>query len=216
MFLQTVPVHSVCSALRVSAFSLMLAGLLLGLGSPPAHAQQVTATVDSATSVVHYTGTAPLHSWRGTSRSVEGEFVLRPTRPDSSRAVVRIPMASFDSGNSRRDRGMRDVTEAEEYPFVTFRGTDFSPVTWGRGASGYRGGWAIAGKLTFHGRTHSLADTVLVDVDGDTVRARAEFDVSLTRFDVERPGFMGFTVGDTIRIDAQLTGPIAPDPSSLP
>ena len=196
---------------RAAALFPMLAIGLAGLAGAPAHAQQVAATVDSTTSVVHYTGTAPLHSWRGTSRSVQGEFVLRPSRPDSSRAVIRIPVASFDSGNSRRDRGMRDVTEADEYPFVTFRGTDFSPVTWGRGASGYRGGWAVSGELTFHGRTHPLRDTVSVEVDGDTVRAQAEFDVSLTRFNVERPGFMGFTVGDTIRIDAQLAGPIAPD-----
>lgn len=196
---------------RAAALFPMLAIGLAGLAGAPAHAQQVAATVDSTASVVHYTGTAPLHSWRGTSRSVQGEFVLRPSRPDSSRAVIRIPVASFDSGNSRRDRGMRDVTEADEHPFVTFRGTDFSPVTWGRGASGYRGGWAVSGELTFHGRTHPLRDTVSVEVDGDTVRAQAEFDVSLTRFNVERPGFMGFTVGDTIRIDAQLAGPIAPD-----
>ncbi|WP_263786188.1 YceI family protein [Salinibacter grassmerensis] len=197
--------------MRVPVVLSMLAGLLVCPNDTPAHAQQVAASVDSTASVVHYTGTAPLHSWRGTSRSVGGEFILRPSRPDSSRAVIRIPVATFDSGNGRRDSGMRDVTEADEYPFVTFRGTDFSPVTWGRGASGYRGGWSVSGELTFHGRTHPLSDTVSVEVTGDTVRARAEFDVSLSRFDVERPGFMGFTVGDTIRIDAQLAGSIAPD-----
>ncbi len=197
--------------LRAAALLSLLVVGFAGLAGTPAQAQQVAATVDSTASIVHYTGTAPLHSWRGTSRSVQGEFVLRPSRPDSSRAVIRIPVASFDSGNSTRDSGMRDVTEADAYPFVIFRGTDFSPLTWGRGASGYRGGWAVSGELTFHGRTHPLRDTVSVEVDGDTVRARAEFDVSLTQFDVERPGFMGFTVGDTIRIDAQLAGPIAPD-----
>ncbi|MCS3649054.1 polyisoprenoid-binding protein YceI [Salinibacter ruber] len=198
-------------ALRAVALLPLLIAGLVGLAGTPAQAQQVAATIDSTASLVHYTGTAPLHSWRGTSRSVQGKFVLRPRRPDSSRAVIRIPVASFDSGNSTRDSGMRDVTEADAYPFVTFRGTDFSPLTWGRGASGYRGGWAVSGELTFHGRTHPLRDTVSVEVAGDTVRARAEFDVSLTRFDVERPGFMGFTVGDTIRIDARLAGPIAPD-----
>ncbi|WP_251940568.1 YceI family protein [Salinibacter ruber] len=198
-------------ALRAAALLPLLIAGLVGLAGAPAQAQQVAATIDSTASLVHYTGTAPLHSWRGTSRSVQGKFVLRPRRPDSSRAVIRIPVASFDSGNSTRDSGMRDVTEADAYPFVTFRGTDFSPLTWGRGASGYRGGWAVSGELTFHGRTHPLRDTVSVEVAGDTVRARAGFDVSLTRFDVERPGFMGFTVGDTIRIDAQLAGPIVPD-----
>ena len=199
------------SVRRVAAFLLMLVVGLPALTSDPAHAQRVAATVDSTASIVHYTGTAPLHDWRGTSRSVEGQFVLRPDQPDRSRAVIRVPVASFDSGNDRRDRGMRDVTEADAYPYVTFRGTDFSPVGWGRGASGYGGTWSVAGELTFHGRTHPLTDTVAVRVTGDTVRARAQFDVSLTRFDVERPGFLGFTVGDTIRIDAQLAGPIAPD-----
>jgi polyisoprenoid-binding protein YceI len=196
---------------RAAALLLMLTIGLAGPTSTPAHAQRVAATVDSAASVVHYTGTAPLHDWRGTSRSVEGRFVLRPDHPERSRAVIRVPVATFDSGNGRRDRGMRDVTEADEYPYVTFRGTDFSPVGWGRGASGYGGTWSVTGELTFHGRTHPLTDTVAVRVAGDTVRARAQFDVSLTRFDVERPGFMGFTIGDTIRIDARIVGTAAPD-----
>ena len=202
-------------ALRLPVVLLVLAHVLAYLGGP-AYAQQVSATIDSTESVIDYTGTAPLHSWTGTSRSVQGQFVLDPDAPDSSRAVVRVPVSSFDSGNDRRDRGMREVTEAEEYPFVTFRGTDFSPVLWGRGAEGYRGRWTVAGELTFHGRTHPLADTVSVRVSGDTVRARAQFKVSLTQFDVERPGFMGFTVGDTIRIDARLAGPTAPDTLSTP
>ncbi|PSQ93859.1 MAG: YceI family protein, partial [Bacteroidetes bacterium QH_2_63_10] len=171
-------------ALRLPAVLLVLAHVLAFLSGPSAHAQRVSATIDSTASVVHYTGTAPLHSWRGTSQSAQGQFMLQPAQPDSSRAIVRVPVATFDSGNDRRDRGMRDVTEAEEYPFVTFRGTDFSPVFWGRGAEGYRGRWTVAGELTFHGRTHPLADTVSVRVSGDTVRARAQFKVSLTRFDV--------------------------------
>ncbi|PSQ96065.1 MAG: YceI family protein [Bacteroidetes bacterium SW_9_63_38] len=189
-------------------FSVLLA--VLG-GAGPAPAQPVRGVVDSTASVIHYTGTAPLHEWTGTSRQVEGRFALDPDRPDSSRAVIRVPVASFDSGNDRRDRGMRDVTEAETYPYVTFRGTAFAPAVWGRGASGYRGSWAVSGTLTFHGQTHALADTVRVELAADSVRVRARFPVSLTQFGVERPGIMGFTVGDTIRIDAQLVGPLVSD-----
>lgn len=171
-------------------------------------AQTVAATVDSTESVVDYTGTAPMHSWTGTSRSLEGEFVLDPAAPDSSRAVIRIPVATFDSGNGTRDSGMREVTEAEKYPFVEFRGTEFSPSIWGKGADGPAGEWAVSGELTFHGQTHPISDTVAVRVVGDTVRANAQFAVSLTQFGVERPGFMGFTVGDTIRIDARIRGAV--------
>jgi len=199
--------------LRISILLLFVIAGLMG-STRPVQGQHVRATIDSTESVIHYVGTAPLHDWRGTSRSVEGHFRLNPDHPDSSRAVVRVRVASFDSGNDRRDRGMREVTEAGEYPHVTFRGTDFSPVLWGRGADGYRGEWAITGELTFHGRTHPIADTVNVRVSEDTVQARAQFDVSLTRFDVERPGFMGFTVGDTIRVDAEITGTVGADAGS--
>lgn len=196
---------------RLSAFALLTISLVAGWAAGPVAAQQVRAVVDSTTSVVHYTGTAPLHDWTGTSRRASGHLALDPTQPDSSRAVIRVPVASFDSGNDRRDRGMRAVTEADTHPLVTFRGTSFAPAMWGRGASGYRGTWAVTGTLTFHGQTHPVADTARVEVTGDSVRVRAQFPVSLTQFGVERPGFMGFTVGDTIRIDAQLAGPLVPD-----
>jgi polyisoprenoid-binding protein YceI len=191
---------------------LPLATLLVVLGAArPASGQAVRGVIDSTASAVHYTGTAPLHNWTGTSRRVEGQFVLVPSQPGRSRAQVRVPVASFDSGNERRDRGMREVTAAEQHPFVTFRGTEFAPVVWGRGASGHRGTWAVSGTLTFHGQTHPVADTVRVEVTGDSVRVRAQFPLSLTRFGVERPGFMGFTVGDTIRIDAHLRGALRAD-----
>lgn len=185
----------------------LLIGIWAGYGSDT-QAQRVAATVDTTKSVIDYTGTAPLHSWTGTSRSVRGEFVLDPAAPDSNRAVIRVPVASFDSGNDRRDRGMREVTEADQYSVVEFRGTEFSPSLWGRGADGPVGKWTVTGELTFHGQTRPIDDTVAVRVVGDTVRARAQFPVSLTRFDVERPGFMGFTVGDTIRMDARVVGAI--------
>lgn len=179
---------------------------LLTMDVQPAVAQQVRATIDSTASVIEYTGSAPLHDWTGTSQSVTGRFTLDPSAPDSSRAVVRVPVASFDSGNSRRDRKMREVTNADTHPFVTFRGTEFTPVVWGRGEDGPAGRWAVTGELTFHGRTHALDDAVTVRADGEVVRANAEFAVSLSQFEVERPGFMGFTVADTIRIDAEMVG----------
>lgn len=194
-----------CLLTRLSV-SLLAAGVCASLAAAPTNAQRVTATIDSTESVIAYTGTAPLHSWTGTSRSVQGQFVLDSESPDSSRVVVQVPVSSFDSGNDRRDRGMRDVTEARMYPFVEFRGTGFTPVMWGRGSDGPAGRWAITGELTFHGQTHALDETVEVRAQGGAVRATAQFDVSLSQFEVERPGIMGFTVGDTIRIDMNVVG----------
>jgi len=190
-------------------------GLLAVLLALPADgwAQRIEATVDSAASRIAYTGSAPLHDWTGTSRSVTGAFVLDPTHADSSRAVITAPVASFDSGNDRRDRKMREVTGADTHPLVQFRATEIRPMREGSASAGRSGRWAASGTLTFHGETHPIDATVDVQVQGDSVRARAEFPVSLTQFEVERPQLMWVSIADTIRIDAQVVGRI--DSSAL-
>ncbi|GEM_PF-337406 len=200
-------------SLTVAAVLVVCIGGLIGRGE--AHAQRIVATVDSATSVIDYTGSAPLHDWTGTSRDVAGRFVLDPDNADSSQAVIRAPVASFDSGNDRRDRKMREVTEAERYPVVEFRATEVQPLRWGRTDDGRAGRWRATGTLTFHGRAHPVEAPVLVRVGTDSVSARAQFAISLTRFDVERPSLLWASIGDTIRIDARIQGRIEAPSSAV-
>lgn len=202
----TVCEHACPSLLQTAA--VVVVGLMLA-GHAEVRAQKIVATVDSTRSVIDYTGSAPLHDWTGTSRDVSGQFVLEPTSADSSQAVVRAPVSSFDSGNGRRDRKMREVTEAEQYPFVEFRATEIRPLLWGRTADGRAGRWRATGTLTFHGRTHPVEAPVRVRAGTDSVYARAEFAISLTRFDVERPSLLWASIGDTIRIEARIRGAIA-------
>lgn len=183
--------------------------LLPGLEAAPA--QPVEVQIDSTASVIDYTGSAPLHDWTGTSRSVTGRVVVDAETPDSSRAVVRAPVRSFDSGNDRRDRKMRAVTEADTHPTVAYRTTDIRSTHWGRTSTGTNGRWTVTGDLTFHGQTHPVDATVDVQVTADSVHAQARFRVSLTRFGVERPTLLWTApIADTIRIDARVAGPIEP------
>jgi len=192
---------------RLVGAALLVMGLLLS-GHRAVQAQRVVATVDSTRSEIDYTGSAPLHDWTGTSRDVAGRFVLDPENADSSRAVIGAPVASFDSGNDRRDRKMREVTEADRYPIVRFRATEVRPLQWGRTDDGKAGRWRATGTLTFHGQTHPVDAPVMVRVGGDSVRARAQFSISLTRFEVERPSLLWASIGDTIRIDVRIVGAI--------
>ncbi|MFB6232331.1 MAG: YceI family protein [Salinibacter sp.] len=198
-----------------SISAIVLAACVLGLtGIANARAQRAVATVDSTESVVDYTGSAPMHDWTGTSQDVAGRFMLDPEHPDSSRAVIRVPVASFDSGNDLRDRKMRTVTEADQHPIVEFRTTSLQPVQWGRASEGYAGRWAVTGALTFHGRTHTVETTADVRISDGQVRVRAKFPISLTRFNVERPSILWASVADTIRIDARIVGDIEKAPSA--
>lgn len=190
------------------AFSILL--WLVGVGVPvPGHAQPVSAVVDSTKSVIDYTGSATMHDWTGTSRNVSGTLVLDPDAPEHSRAVIRAPIASFESGPDRRDRKMREVTEAKAYPTVELRTREIRSVRWGRTSDGHSGRWSVTSDLTFHGQTHPVEATVDVRMTDDSVYAHAQFPVSLTRFGVKRPRLLWVDpIADTIRIDARIVGAI--------
>ena len=176
---------------------------------PLSFAQPLSVRVDSAASVIDYTGSATMHDWTGTSHDVSGTLVVAPQTPESSRAVVRASVTSFESGPDRRDRKMKEVTEAARYPTVALRTTDIRSVRWGRSSNGHAGRWAVTGDLTFHGQTHSIEATVDVRITEDSVHAHAQFPVSLTRFGVERPELLWVApIADTIRIDARIAGAI--------
>lgn len=197
------------SVLPSSALVLILTSALL-LGAPTSvQAQKIAATVDSTESVIEYTGSATMHNWTGTSRSVSGTLVLDLDAPDSSRVAIRAPVASFESGRNRRDRRMREVTEADRYPTVEFRTTDIRSTHWGRTNRGQAGRWDVTGDLSFHGRTLPVDATVDVRVTDDSVRANTQFPISLNRFGVERPELLWTApIGDTIRIEANLVGAV--------
>ena len=191
---------------RLCTLMILTIAVVAGWAAGTVSGQTVRGTVDSTASIIHYPGTAPLHDWTGTSRRVDGRVVLVPNRPDSSRAVIRVPVASFDSGNDRRDRKMREVTEVAQYPIVEFRTTALQPVTWGRASEGHAGRWKITGTLAFHGRTDTVKTTADVRITDEQVRVRAQFPIRLSRFEVERPSLLWASIDDTIRIDARIVG----------
>lgn len=179
----------------------------MSLSFGEARGQELTATVDSSESVLHYTGSAPLHSWTGTSEKVQGLLLLDVDDPGESRVSIRAPVASFRSGPDRRDRQMRKVTEAEQYPYVRFRSTEIRPSMWGRSSDGHAGRWMVTGDLTFHGQTKPVEAPVEVRITDEEVRAHTEFDVSLQRFGIDRPELLWVApIADTIHIEARIVG----------
>jgi polyisoprenoid-binding protein YceI len=79
--------------------------LLLTAGAAP----QVL-TLDPAASTVRYHVNHKLHQVDGVSRSAEGKAILEAD--GQVRAMVRIPVQSFDSGDSNRDAHMLETLQA--------------------------------------------------------------------------------------------------------
>ena len=170
----------------------------------PTRAQPRSFHVDVQASVVEYTGSAPLHDWTGTSREASGRLDLDLDAPSQSRVEVRVPVASFDSGNGRRDRKMRDITDSDAHPDVTFASTAIEPALWGQTGSGQGGRWRVRGDLTFHGVTRAVEVPVRVSAEGGAFRAEGDFEISLEAYDVPRPKLAFVPIADTIRIRFEL------------
>ena len=79
---------------------------LAALALLAAAAEPQAYTVDAAKSSVRYLLKHKLHPADGRSTSIEGKAVVQPD--GKVLAMVRVPVASFDSGDSNRDSNLRE------------------------------------------------------------------------------------------------------------
>lgn len=187
-----------CLYLSGGLFGVLLALPLLAVAQP------VSVSVDTENSVIHYTGHHRLHDWRGTSNAVEGTLTLDLQNPEQSRVEIEVPVVSFDSGNGNRDSNMLDIVEVDQYPTVRFVSDAVTSETWSATDDGWQGTWQVEGQLTFHGQTHPLTMPVDVVIRGDSLTAQSTFEVSLERYDVDRPKLLFMPIGSTIDLEATL------------
>jgi polyisoprenoid-binding protein YceI len=172
--------------------------LALALAAPPAGR---AFAVDPAASTLTYRIVHKLHTVHGTSRKIEGKALVQPD--GRVLAMVRAPVASFDSGDSNRDAHMQEVLEVGTHPFVVLKAAGRDPRLAAPGA--WSGPLALETELDLHGVRRPLAIPVQLEVAPDgTARARASFDVSLDAHGIERPSLLFVKVEDTCRVEVDL------------
>ncbi|HEY6100037.1 MAG TPA: YceI family protein [Anaeromyxobacter sp.] len=167
-----------------------------------AAAPRETFVVDPAATVVRFHLTHKLHQVYGRSSSVEGKAVVEPD--GKVLAMVRIPVASFDSGDSNRDAHMRETLAAGKHPFVVFKGLTSLVVP---AAHGKPIPMQLRGELDFHGVTRPIEVPVTVEFASDgTATVRGKMTVSLEAHEIDRPSLLFVKVGDacTIELDLKL------------
>ncbi|MEM8560075.1 MAG: YceI family protein [Bacteroidota bacterium] len=180
---------------------LLAAVLLAALPMPSVAQVPITGTVS-------YTGSGFLHDWTGTSDQLTGEIAYDAAQPEQTAIRVEVPVASFDSGNARRDRGMHEATEADEFPTVSFVSQAVSAEPWAGEAGSRTADWIVTGKLTFHGITRDAQARVEVTEEEGSVRFDGQFRVSLEAFEVDRPGYGPTRIGDQIRLRFEVVMPV--------
>ncbi len=157
-------------------------------------------TVDASRSVVRYHVHHPLHAADGRSSRIEGKAVVQAD--GRVLAMVRMPVATFDSGDANRDANMRDALDASRFPFVVFKGVAslVQPAAHGKAIP-----TTIQGELQFHGVTHPVSVPVTLEFAPDgSATAKGTMTVSLEAFEIDRPSLLMIKLDDACRIDFDL------------
>jgi polyisoprenoid-binding protein YceI len=170
--------------------SLLLAAVLSAAGA---------FVVDPAGSVVRFHLDHKLHAVDGKTSEIEGKAVVG--EDGRVMAMVRIPAASFDTGDGNRDSHMRETLEVSKYPFVVFKGvTSLTvPVAHGKPTR-----VKLQGELDFHGVKQAMELPAEVSFAEDGATVRLEFPVSLDAHRIERPSLLFVKVDDQLKLMVEL------------
>jgi polyisoprenoid-binding protein YceI len=79
-----------------------------------------TLAVDPAASAIRFHVSHKLHPIDARSSAIEGKAVI--AADGRVMAMVRVPVASFDSGDANRDANVRETVEASRFPHVVLKG----------------------------------------------------------------------------------------------
>jgi polyisoprenoid-binding protein YceI len=170
---------------------------------------------DAARSVLRWELPATLHTVRGVTPRFEG-FVQADPLPGGGhdvRARIVVDAASMNTGNSRRDRTMREkVLETGRYPEIVFELTrftgDLSTMRPGQNFS-----VQIEGALTVHGRTEPVLLPVDVYVFADHAIVTGSFPMHWKKYGLADPSFGLVKVKEPMQVVFRLRAvPEAPAP----
>lgn len=150
------------------------------------------------TSTISYTLKHPLHTVNGMSKEVSSQLWLAENEKQVQQVKVSVPVRSFDSGNRARDKDMRKVTEAEQYPQITFSSSEVKELN---------GALSVTGLLTFHGVAKEITFTAMQQRQNDELIVTGGFDISLEAYNIKRPALMTMKVKDTLQVKFRMVYP---------
>jgi polyisoprenoid-binding protein YceI len=178
-----------------------LVAFLLLVASPAA-AQTPRTFAVGGRSEVSYKIVHKLHTVTGRSGEVSGKARLLPD--GGVQAMVRVAVASFDSGNANRDAHLKEVTEVHKFPIVEFKGVASALAMPARYPLSVE--VPMRGAMTFHGVERAVQVNVEARFpDPDHLEIAARIPLSLEAFGIERPSLLFVKIDDEAVIEAKLS-----------
>ncbi len=173
---------------------------LAALALLAAAAEPQAFVVDDAHSVIRFHVNHKLHASDGRSSAIEGKAIVQPD--GKVLTMIRVPVASFDSGDANRDSNMRETLDATRLPYVVFKGVTSLVVP---AAHGKAIPATIKGELEFHGVKHPVEVPVTLQfTDGGSAEVKGSMKLSLDAYGIQRPSLLMIKLDDECAIAFDL------------
>ncbi len=169
---------------------------------------------------VGFESDAPIETINGISTQAKGKLSVNLKAPSKTRGTVSISVASISTGNKVRDGHLQGKMwlDAKAHPNITFEIVSLSFNTSAALADGVKLKGKVTGKLTIKGKTKKITAPIRVGylksnaalkkahIQGNAVRIRAKFDVTLADFGIKAPDHLGPKLAKTVQVRVKLTG----------
>lgn len=139
--------------------------------------------------------THPVHDWSGTSKEITSTIEYNSATHQITKVSVSAPVESFDSQNKSRDKNMKELTETNLFPSVTFTSEQitYTGIT-----------ISVSGKLSFHGISKNISFQATDKENENHKKITGGFTLELDAFKVKRPSIMMVKSGNDLKIDFNM------------
>lgn len=154
-----------------------------------------TLTDDSK---IEWTASKVTRSHDGTFPDVEGTISLVGGTPEGSSVEVMIDTTAVTSDTEKLTQHLKsaDFFDVEAHPEASFRSTSIT-------ADG-DGTYRVTGDLQMHGVTRQVSFPATIRVEGDTVRAEAEFSIDRYDWEIDYKGAADDLIRDEVLLRFDL------------
>lgn len=185
--------------------SLCLSLLLLNIAAK-AQQSSVDLTFDPASTAIHWTLGAVMHTVHGTFKLKSGLIHLDLGTGKMSGLLI-VDATSGESGNSERDQKMhQSILESSQYGTITFRPIQLN----GTFQPNQTQTLTVDGILNLHGQDHPLQLTVNLRPNSNAIYVATYFDVPYVQWGLKDPSTFVLRVSKDVSVDIEATTQIKP------
>lgn len=163
----------------------------------PGFAEVQQYRLSSEDSRLNFEVDSTLHPVHGLAGQLEGTLLFdRETLESAMPVSIRIPAAMLDTQNGKRDKAMRKMLRAEEFPYIVWSAENADCA---RNKVSNELLCQVSGPLTIGDITQPVEMFISVDIQDKSIRSKGEWKFRREEFNLETPSVLGI-----IRVDQEI------------